>query len=109
VIGSSGLPGVGSRQWPRFCDHSRAMDRVPLGEGALLEEQEVRVRSPHHPRIIHRPDGPWVVECRECRDDRSSTVPIGIGLPLPDQVTAERLAENHAGHRRMVGGRSLST
>ena len=24
-------------------------------------------------------------------------MPIGIGLPLPDQVTAERLAENHAG------------
>jgi hypothetical protein len=80
------------------------MARVPLGEGALLEEQEVGVRSVHHPRIIHRPDGPWVVECRQCRDDRSSSVPIGIGLPLPDQVTAERLAENHAGPRRMVAG-----
>ena len=44
------------------------------------------MRSPHHPRIVHHPDGPWVVECRQCRDDRSSSVPIGIGLPLADQT-----------------------
>ena len=59
------------------------------------------MRSPHQPRIIHRPDGPWVVECKQCRDDTSSSVPIGIGMPLPDQVTAERLAENHARPVRM--------
>jgi hypothetical protein len=29
-------------------------------------------------------------------------MPIGIGMPLPDQVTAERLAENHAGPVRMI-------
>jgi hypothetical protein len=55
------------------------------------------VRSAHQPSIVHRPDGPWVVECRQCRDDKSSSVPIGIGMPLPDRVTAQRLAENHAG------------
>jgi hypothetical protein len=70
----------------------------------LYEEQESGVRSPHHPRIVHHPDGPWVVECRQCRDDRSSAVPIGIGLPLADRLTAERLAENHAGPAGMAAG-----
>ena len=98
------FPGCRGGHGPPLLWLSRATDRVPIGEGALLEEQEVGVRSPHHPRVIHRPDGPWVVECRQCRDDRSSSVPIGIGLPLPDQVTAERLAENHAGPRRTVAG-----
>jgi hypothetical protein len=60
------------------------------------------VRNPHQPRIIHRPDGFWVVECRQCRDDKTSSVPIGIGMPLPDRMTAQRLAENHAGPPRMV-------
>jgi hypothetical protein len=43
-----------------------------------------------------------VVECRQCRDDKSSSLPIGIGMPLPDRVTAERLAENHSGPMRVV-------
>jgi hypothetical protein len=36
-----------------------------------------------------------VVECRECRNDRTSALPIGIGMPLQDRETAERLRENH--------------
>ena len=71
-----------------------------------MEEQEVGVRVAHYPRIIHRPDGPWVVECRQCRDDRSASIPIGIGLPLPDQITAERLVENHVGPSGMTAARS---
>jgi hypothetical protein len=91
----------------RLCAFSWPTGRVPSAEGALYElyeEQEVGVRSPHHPRVVHHPDGPWVVECRQCRDDRSSSVPIGIGLPLADQLTAERLAENHAGPARTAAG-----
>jgi hypothetical protein len=49
----------------------------------------------HHPKISQRPDRTWVVECRECRNDRTSTLPIGIGMPLQDRETAERLRENH--------------
>ncbi|HXY45612.1 MAG TPA: hypothetical protein VEH29_15605 [Acidimicrobiales bacterium] len=50
----------------------------------------------HHPTIAQRPDRTWVVECAQCRNDRSSSVPIGIGMPLPDRETAERLRDNHA-------------
>jgi hypothetical protein len=53
------------------------------------------VRTAHTPRIIERPNGHWVVECRQCSEDRTSAVPIGIGMPLPDKLTAERLAQNH--------------
>ena len=50
----------------------------------------------HHPTIVERPDSTWVVECRQCSSDHASTMPIGIGMPLPDRETAERLRENHS-------------
>jgi len=50
----------------------------------------------HSPKIAQRPDRTWVVECTQCRNDPFSTVPIGIGMPLRDRETAERLRENHA-------------
>ena len=53
------------------------------------------VRTSHNPRVLQRPNGHWVVECRQCSEDRTSAVPIGIGMPLPDKLTAERLAQNH--------------
>jgi hypothetical protein len=49
----------------------------------------------HHPKIAQRADHTWVVECSQCRNDLYSTVPIGIGMPLRDRETAERLRENH--------------
>ncbi len=50
----------------------------------------------HHPKIAQRSDRMWVVECPQCRNDPSSALPIGIGMPLRDRETAERLRENHA-------------
>ncbi|MGO9853439.1 MAG: hypothetical protein ACLPYY_00120 [Acidimicrobiales bacterium] len=50
----------------------------------------------HFPKIAQRPDRTWVVECPQCRNDPASTVPIGIGMPLQDRETAERLRENHS-------------
>ena len=50
----------------------------------------------HHPRITQGPDRTWVVECIQCRNDTQSDLPIGIGMPLRDRETAERLRENHA-------------
>ena len=77
------------------CEPRKPADSVRRGEFGQVEQDAV-VRSPHNPGIIQRADGPWIVECRECRDGESS-VPIGIGMPLLDRVTAQRLAENHAG------------
>ncbi|HEY6474515.1 MAG TPA: hypothetical protein VIY26_16590 [Acidimicrobiales bacterium] len=37
-----------------------------------------------------------MVECVQCSNDPASTVPIGIGMPLKDRETAERLRDNHA-------------
>jgi hypothetical protein len=51
----------------------------------------------HHPRITQRPDRTWVVDCPQCRNDLHSDLPVGIGMPLRDRETAERLRENHAG------------
>jgi hypothetical protein len=52
----------------------------------------------HQPRITQGPERTWVVECPQCRNDQQSELPIGIGMPLRDRETAERLCENHA-HR----------
>jgi hypothetical protein len=50
----------------------------------------------HHPIVTQRPDRTWLVECAQCRNDITSAVPIGIGMPLQDRETAERLRDNHA-------------
>lgn len=57
--------------------------------------QELEMQN-HHPIITQRPDRSWVVECAQCRNDVTSAVPIGIGMPLQDRETAERLRGNHA-------------
>ena len=49
----------------------------------------------HHPTISERSDRSWVVECAQCRNDLTSALPIGIGMPLRDRETAERLRDNH--------------
>ena len=50
----------------------------------------------HNPKITQGPDHTWVVECIQCRNDTQSDLPIGIGMPLRDRETAERLRDNHA-------------
>jgi hypothetical protein len=50
----------------------------------------------HFPKIAQCPDRAWVVECAQCRNDPTAALPIGIGMPLQDRDTAERLRENHA-------------
>jgi hypothetical protein len=53
----------------------------------------------HHPKVTRGAARTWVVECAQCRNDLASTVPIGIGMPLRDRETAERLRDNHAARR----------
>jgi hypothetical protein len=61
------------------------------------------MQAAHHPIISERPDRSWVVECPQCRRDMHADVPIGIGLPLRDKETAERLRDNHSGRAlRMI-------
>lgn len=50
----------------------------------------------HDPKISQGPDRTWVVECIQCRNDTQSELPIGIGMPLRDLETAQRLRDNHA-------------
>jgi hypothetical protein len=57
----------------------------------------------HQPTINQRADRCWVVECPQCRNDLHADIPIGIGLPLKDKETAERLRDNHSGRAlRMI-------
>ncbi len=50
----------------------------------------------HHPSVTQRPDRTWVVDRAQCRNDPTPAVPIGIGMPLQERETAERLRDNHA-------------
>jgi hypothetical protein len=75
--------------------------RVSLGAGVgYLFAPQGNVQEPemqnHHPKVTQGPDRAWVVECAQCRNDLASSVPIGIGMPLRDRETAERLRDNHA-------------
>jgi hypothetical protein len=53
------------------------------------------MQSAHSPKVIDLNDGGCFVECPQCRRGPASDVPIGIGLPMRDRITAELLAENH--------------
>ncbi len=65
--------------------------RSTTGGKAFSEVSAVRAR--HHPKASERNDGSWMVNCPECA--QADEVPIGIGMALESQLTAERLIENH--------------
>lgn len=62
------------------------------------------MRETHHP-TVKRHDGSWLVDCPECRRawasrfDGYGELPIGIGIPLDSELTAQRLKQNHEGRR----------
>ena len=61
------------------------------------------MQSPHTPRVIDIGEDACLVECPQCREGRSVDVPIGIGIPIRDRITAELLAGNHRDeHRNLV-------
>ena len=66
------------------------------------------MQSPHRPKVIDTTDGACVVECPQCRKGRAVDIPLGIGLPMFDRITAEfacresprrSLHPRHHGHR----------
>ena len=56
------------------------------------------MQTVHQPQIVER-DGGWTVECRQCRLDRTNSLPVGIGLSVATKAVAQMLAENHRGRR----------
>jgi hypothetical protein len=58
------------------------------------------MQNAHRPTVIELDDGECSVECPQCRTGPVSDVPIGIGIPMRDRITAELLAENHRDDHR---------
>ena len=56
----------------------------------------------HHPELVGRADGRWMVRCRQCETRRDQTTPIGIGVPIVNRFEAESISTNHNGARRPV-------
>ena len=53
------------------------------------------MRKVHHPKIVQRSDGRWMVACDDCARERGSTRPIGIQDPVDSFEAAERIWEGH--------------
>jgi hypothetical protein len=66
------------------------------------------MQSPHSPTIIDCNDGTCLVECPQCNQGRMSDIPIGIGLPMFDRITAELLAENHRDDRHRMATSAIN-
>ena len=60
------------------------------------------MQSPHTPSVVDIGEDACLVECPQCREGRSVDVPIGIGIPMRDRITAELLAGNHRDERGNV-------
>jgi hypothetical protein len=58
-----------------------------------------QLRKVHHPKIVQRSDGRWMVACDDCARERGSTRPIGIGDPVDSFEAAERIWEGHVERR----------
>jgi hypothetical protein len=52
--------------------------------------------SGHHPRIVHRHDGRWEIQCNECQRPHGESTPLGIGMPIAGEAEARCMMENHA-------------
>jgi hypothetical protein len=69
---------------------------------ALAEGQARRcsaVRKVHHPKIVQRSDGRWIVVCEDCGRERGSAKPACIGDPVESYEAAERIWEGHCERR----------
>jgi hypothetical protein len=87
-----------SRKWtqPGFVDSSARRDLWPIGVGAALGLRSVAVsRRGHHPRLVHRPDGRFEVQCPQCQQVGEESRPIGIDMPITNRAEAEDIARNH--------------
>ena len=79
--GSAARGAPGGAPTDRRKSEFRSALAARYGSGPQGNAQEPAMQN-HHPKITQRPDRTWVVECAQCRNDLTSTVPIGIGMPL---------------------------
>lgn len=67
------------------------------------------MRKVHHPKIVQRCDGCWMVVCDDCARDRQSSTPVGINIPVESREMAQLLWENHCERRRPPNRRSIGS
>jgi hypothetical protein len=57
------------------------------------------VRKVHHPKIVQRSDGRWLVACADCKRDGEAATPDGINSPVDSFKAAELMWESHCERR----------
>jgi hypothetical protein len=72
---------------------------VSPAAGSIGEQELLAVRKVHHPKIVQRSDGRWIVACEDCRRKGESATPDGINSPVESLGAAERLWESHCERR----------
>lgn len=62
----------------------------------MATEPGAQQKPQHHPAVLQRVDGAWIVDCPQCRDGQEAdSAPTGVRAPLPDRQTAEQWADAH--------------
>jgi hypothetical protein len=57
------------------------------------------VRKVHHPKIVQRSDGRWLVACQDCKRDGGPAAADGINSPVDSFEAAQILWEGHCERR----------
>jgi hypothetical protein len=57
------------------------------------------VRIVHHPKIVQRSDGRWLVVCQDCQRNNVTATSDGMHTPVDSYAAAERIWEGHCERR----------
>ena len=86
--GPSSCPGTAASPWLGSSRHG-------------VWRAGVQLRKVHHPKIVQRSDGRWMVVCEDCPRAGEAATPVGINTPVESREMAEMLWENHCERRRV--------
>jgi len=87
---------VRMRPGPAVSLSQRAWTVVNVTPARRVGEQALSaVRKVHHPKIVQRSDGRWLVVCQDCKRDGESATPEGINSPVESFEAARLLWEGH--------------
>jgi hypothetical protein len=53
------------------------------------------MRKVHHPKIVQRADGRWMVVCKDCEREGGSETPVGINTFVESRQMAQCFWESH--------------